>query len=224
MRTRVQVPRVRVLPSLVTDELNKFFKEKIDKLVQRIDKNRVPDPLEKIKTKVKDRNLQFSLQPVDVGEVLTVLKNLKPKTSCGLDGISSEIIKMCKEEMAGPLTLIVNRSICSGVFPSEWKIAKVCPILKKGDALQPKSYRPVSLLCVAGMVLEKIVADQVNNFFESNSLLGNFQFGFRKHKSTVSEMLTLFEKLQEAKESRQQIPVIYYSTSVQHLTLWSQRS
>ena len=29
-------------PRQVADELNKFFKEKIDKLVQRIDKNRDP--------------------------------------------------------------------------------------------------------------------------------------------------------------------------------------
>ena len=149
---------------------------------------------------MKDLGLHFSLQPVDVKDVLQVLSNLKPKTSCGLDGISSEMLKMCKEEIAGPLTLIVNRSICSGVFPSAWKVAKVCPLLKKGDPLQVKNYRPVALLSVAGMVLEKIVADQVYSYFEKKGLLGNFQFGFRKHKSTVSEMLTLFETLQEAKE------------------------
>ena len=203
-----------VLESLQScNSFNKFFKAKIEKLVQRIDKTKVTDPLEKIRTKVKDMNLNFTLQPVDVKEVLKVLQNLKPKTSCGLDGISSEVIKMCKEEMAGPLTIIVNRSICSGVFPADYKVAKVCPILKKGDPLQTKNYRPVALLSAAGMVLEKIVADQVESHFESEGLLGNFQFGFRKNKSTVSEMLTLFEKLQESKEGNQQTLVVLYDLS-----------
>ena len=37
-----------------------------------------------------------------------------------------------------------------------------------------KNYRPVSLLAVAGMILEKVVALQIEEFFESNGLLGNF--------------------------------------------------
>ena len=62
--------------------------------------------------------------------------------------------------------MIVNRSICSGVFPETWKDAKVTPLLKKGDPTLLKNFRPVALLCVAAMVLEKIVADQVEDFFE----------------------------------------------------------
>ena len=123
------------------------------------------------------------------------------------------MLKECKEELAGPLTIIINRSICSGIFPTKWKIAKIAPLLKKGDATKRENYRPVALLCVAGMILEKIVADQIEEFFESNNLLGEFQFGFRKHKSTVSELLTLFETLQEAKEQNKMILQILYDLS-----------
>ena len=42
-----------------------------------------------------------------------------------------------------------------------------------------ENYRPVSLLSVSGMVLEKVVAIQVESYFETNGLLGTFQFGFR---------------------------------------------
>ena len=52
---------------------------------------------------------------------------------------------------------------------------------------------------MAGMVLEKVVALQIKEFFEQNNLLGSFQFGFRKHKSTVSELLTVYDTLLEAK-------------------------
>ena len=71
----------------------------------------------------------------------------------------------------------------------------------------------MALLCIAGMVLEKIVADQMEAFFESNNLLGTFQFGFRRNKSTVSELLTLSETVQEAKEENKLILQILYDLS-----------
>ena len=40
-----------------------------------------------------------------------------------------------------------------------------------------------------------------------------FQFGFRKNKSTISELLTLFETLQEAKEAGKHIGLILYDLS-----------
>ena len=71
----------------------------------------------------------------------------------------------------------------------------------------------MALLCVAAMVLEKIVADQIEKYFESNKLLGEFQFGFRKNKSTISELITLFETLNEAKEENKLILQILYDLS-----------
>ena len=200
-------------PELVANELNNWFKEKVEGLIIKIDKTKLQDPFIRLREKLKDRVLKFSLQPADVHQVLKVLKDLKKKTSCGLDGISSEMLKECKEEMAGPLTIIINRSICSGVFPKNWKVAKIAPLLKKGDATKRENYRPVALLCVAAMVLEKIVADQIEKYFESNKLLGEFQFGFRKNKSTISELITLFETLNEAKEENKLILQILYDLS-----------
>ena len=68
---------------------------------------------------------------------------------------------------------------------------EVRPLHKKGDRNKKENYRPVSLLPVSGMILEKVVAVQVERFFEQNSLLGSFQFGFRKHRSTISELIQL---------------------------------
>ena len=86
-------------------------------------------------------------------------------------------------------------------------------LLKKGDKKTLKNYRPVSLLAVAGMILEKVVALQIEEFFEMNKLLGKFQFGFRKNKSTISELLTLFDTLLEAKEMGREILIILYDLS-----------
>ena len=76
-----------------------------------------------------------------------------------------------------------------------------------------KNHRPVSLLSVAGMVLERVVAIQIEEFFEKNKLFGPFQFGFRKNKNTISELLTVFDTLLEAKELKKEIIVLLYDLS-----------
>ena len=86
-------------------------------------------------------------------------------------------------------------SILSGKYPTDWKIAKVVPLHKKGDRKFMKKYKPVALLSVPGMVLERVVSLQIKEYFENNKLLVSFQFGFRKNKSTISELLTMFDTL-----------------------------
>ena len=84
-------------------------------------------------------------------------------------GISSEILKLGAEVLCVPLTFIINTSIVSGEYPTEWKNAKCVPLFKqKGSRKNKEDYRPVSLLSVSGMVLEKVVADQIEEFFESS--------------------------------------------------------
>ena len=59
-------------------------------------------------------------------------------------------------------------------------------------------------------VLEKVVALQIEEYFEKNNLLGKFQFGFQRNRSMISELLTLFDTIMEAKETKKKNLVILY--------------
>ena len=48
---------------------------------------------------------------------------------------------------------------------------------------------------------------------EQNNLLGTYQHGFRKFKSTISELLELFDSILEAKDCRQEIMLVMYDLS-----------
>ena len=50
------------------------------------------------------------------------------------------------------LTVIVNRSLLTSVFPSAWKKSEVVPLLKEGDHEIANNNHPVSLLPVASKV------------------------------------------------------------------------
>ena len=200
-------------PLELAESFNNFFKEKVEGLAPRIKNDRLTDPLPRLREKLHDCNLKFSLKTVSESEVLKILKSLKPKKSYGIDGITAEVLKLGADVLVVPLTYIINFSIVTGKHPTNWKISKVIPLHKKGDKRFLKNYRPVALLPVSGMILEKIVAIQIENFFEEKQLLGSFQFGFRVKKSTISELLTLFDTLLEAKNQKKEILVLLYDLS-----------
>ena len=53
--------------------------------------------------------------------------------SCGHDNNSSSTLKCIAHEICECLTLIINQSITTEMFPKNLKIVKVVPIYKKDD-------------------------------------------------------------------------------------------
>ena len=44
------------------------------------------------------------------------------------------------------LAFLFNQSISSGIVPTEWKLARVMPIFKKGKRQDVNNYRPISII------------------------------------------------------------------------------
>ena len=62
---------------------------------------------------------------------MRIVKNTKILTSKEHDGISSELLKLITNDISQCITVIINQSLTSGMFPNSFKIAKVTPIKKK---------------------------------------------------------------------------------------------
>jgi potassium voltage-gated channel Eag-related subfamily H protein 8 len=90
---------------------------------------------------------------------------LKAKTSTGIDEMSTKMLKYVKYEVGDLLTLMVNQSLQTGVFPDSLKIAKVIPIHKKDETYKIENYRPISLLSSVSKVFEKVIHNQLANYF-----------------------------------------------------------
>ena len=78
------------------------------------------------------------------------------------------------------------------------KIAKVSPIFKKGDASSFNNYRPVSVLPSVSKVFEKILYNQISEYFSEHNLFFKSQYGFRKYHSTEFATLELVDKIIQA--------------------------
>ena len=131
----------------------------------------------------------FSLQTPSVSIVLSFLKKIDEKKATGLDRIPSKLLKMAASIIAPSLTSIFSKSILTGIYPNDWKAAKVTPLLKKGIKSDPNNYRPISVIPVVSKVFEKIVYNQLYYHLDSNKLLLGCQSGFRSLHSTLTALL-----------------------------------
>jgi hypothetical protein len=129
--------------------------------------------------------------PVTRSEIAEIFKLLQDKKTQDYCGISINFIKNFSDQLVMPLQHIINLSFETSVVPNQMKIAKVIPLFKSGDPLSMDNYRPISLLSSFSKILEKIVANRLCNYLETNNLLSTSQFGFRPGHSTVHPM-TLF--------------------------------
>ena len=87
--------------------------------------------------------------------------------STGLDNISAKLIRECADIISGPLCDLFNKSLMSGIFPDDWKCARVIPLFKQGDSSDLNNYRPISVISVVAKVFERIAYDQLYNFLST---------------------------------------------------------
>ncbi|MGH0148426.1 UNVERIFIED_CONTAM: hypothetical protein FKN15_017720 [Acipenser sinensis] len=102
-----------------------------------------------------------------------------------------------KEVIYKPLTKIMQQSLDTGVVPTDWKIANVIPIHKKGDKTEPGNYRPISLTSIICKLMETIIRSKMENYLYGNNILGDSQHGFRKGRSCLTNLLDFFEDAKE---------------------------
>jgi hypothetical protein len=123
-------------------------------------------------------------------EVEAHIRQLKSKKAPGPDELKAPIFKNLPRIAIVALTVIFNNCMRAHHFPPAWKHATTVMIPKPGkDPTNPLSYRPISLLNIAGKVFEKILSTRLKNFLEINNLLPPEQFGFRSERSTINPIL-----------------------------------
>lgn len=142
--------------------------------------------------------------------VRSILKKLPNKTSCGPDNIPSIVLKNLADHINEPLAQIFRKSLNDGVLPKQWLISHITPIYKrKGPVNIPCNYRPISLTSTSSKVFETIIKNELVRFLDTNSLITTNQHGFRKDKSTVTNLLDILNNFTEALDSRKVVHSAY---------------
>ena len=135
------------------------------------------------------------LTPVNRNELINVIKQLKTNTSSGWDDLSPKILQMCHLHILDPLLHIVNLSLNQGIFPDKLKLAKVVPLFKGNEIYLFTNYRPISILNCFSKIFERVFYNRLYNFLNSENILYDKQFGFRKSFSTEIALTLLLDRI-----------------------------
>jgi hypothetical protein len=146
-------------------------------------------------------------------DVVRVLQGLDVSSSMGPDGMHPMLLKSCAEHLSVPLYAIFNASLASGVLPQHWLVSEVVPIFKKGSRRHALNYRPISLTSVVCKSLERLVVENLYGYIESNSLLSDDQFGFRRGRSVEDQLLLTYDSVTDWLDSGMLVDVVLFDFS-----------
>ena len=75
------------------------------------------------------------------------------------------------------------------------KVSKIKHLFKKGDVTLLNNYRPISLLPCLSKIFERVLFNQLYEYFERNNILTQRQYGFRKNHSTEFAAMELIDRV-----------------------------
>lgn len=155
----------------------------------------------------------FSFAPIDQNAVVKIIEGLKSKPTCSHDGISNKILKFVKDVISIPLSILINQSFLTSIFPDILKLARVIPLFKQGDTSSITNYRPISILSSISKVFERAIHDQLSAHLAQHNLLLPSQYGFRKTYSTELAGLHLVDSIASRLDDRYKTVGIFMDLS-----------
>ena len=106
-------------------------------------------------------------------------------------------------ELSEVVTKLMFKILEEEKTPEQWKVARILPLLKKGDKEKTENYRPISNLCSMTKVYEKLLLHRFQKIQEKEMVdfTGNCQHGFKRNFSTETACLEIQTKLSKACDS-----------------------
>ena len=127
--------------------------------------------------------------------------------SSGPDKIPARVFKHTSNAVAKSLKTHFYKIKQAGIYPDAWKEAVVAPVHKKGSKIEVKNYRQISLLPIASKVLERCII--VALFDHGWHHLHPSQYGFRKRRFCITQLLGFNDVVYSILNPRHNIDVIY---------------
>ena len=130
-------------------------------------------------------------------EVIKAIGELSSGKAPGQDGISPEIYKHGGEIIARKLHELLVQIWQEGEVVQDFRDATIAHLYKnKGDRLCCDNHRGISLLCIAGKILARLILNRLSDHIGKIGLIPESQCGFVTGKSTTDSSFAL-QQLQE---------------------------
>ena len=129
-----------------------------------------------------------SYRPFDVRGVAAIIRKVGSSTAQVPDGLTMIHLRHLGPHGLAFLVELFNLSVSGINIPVIWKNSVIIPILKAGKPRERgRSYRPISLLCPAVKILERLILASIVEALDTCPS----QYGFKPRHSTPSALLPI---------------------------------
>ena len=137
-------------------------------------------------TRIISKQLDIKLGPFTKEELDSVLKKIKNKKAAGLDEIPPEV---WKTRQFDDILLRQCNAVYSQNRIERWMKGCNLPFPKKGDLGLAKNYRGITLTSIAAKIYNALLRNRIEP--KIDNILRKNQNGFRRNRSTTSQILTI---------------------------------
>ncbi|CAG4982594.1 unnamed protein product [Colias eurytheme] len=157
-------------------------------------------------TEVIENNDTFinEISPIEVRKAISKLKNNKAP---GADGIPGELWKYGEDITTSKMYELITKIWKEEKQPDEWNLGVICPVHKKGSRRKCSNYRGIAILPTAYKVLSYIILGRLEPYTEK--ILGDYQCGFRKNRSTTDQIFLLRQIMEKRWEYAQSLHILF---------------
>ena len=135
--------------------------------------------------------------PISRDEVRVSVYNARARKAPGPDEIPSEMLS--NDSCIGIFFRIIKYCFYDGRVPNDWTKGIINPIFKGGEPSDPLNYRPITLLSIPCKIYTDILNRCLTQWLENNNILYDGQNGFRKGRSCLDHIYTLFTVINNRK-------------------------
>ena len=137
-------------------------------------------------TRIISKQLDIKLGPFIQEELDSVLRKIKYRKAAGLDEIPPEVWKTRQFD-----DILLRH--CNAVYNQNpmdrWMKGCILPFPKKGDLGLAKNYRGITLTSIAAKIYTALLRNRIEP--KIDNILRKNQNGFRRNRSTTSQILTI---------------------------------
>ena len=133
--------------------------------------------------------LEIETGPVTEAEIRTAVQQLKNGKAGGVDGMTSELMKVDLETTVAVLHELFLRVWESERVPNDWRCGLIIRLPKKGNLMECGNWRGITLLPMAAKVLGKVIITRIRDAVDT--MLRQEQAGFRRGRRTTEQIFIL---------------------------------
>ena len=155
----------------------------------------------------------FSFPVIDRHDILFLGKDIDVHKHSCIPEIRADVCKFLFENIPGKIASLLNVSLTTSMYPSEWTMGYVNVIPKQGKLSNPSNWRPITQTNIFGRNLEKLVHRSFFNYVLHLGIISDRQYGFLPGRSTHEAIFDLSRHIYSSINNKKILGLLFLDIS-----------